>query len=280
MKDDGWVLTPEEEKIAIADARLSKIRRLEYLAKRYNRDVTAAEYELTEDEETAALVKYNRQKFLREELESLKQETRLKKAKEWENLKAKWDYAFFYKTLKSRAYAEGEDVIYNDQTAPIIKAICYRLSGDPKYEYELGFSFRKGLIIRGEPGLGKSWIVGLLADNPVCSVQVITMNEISETVRKTGSFDGVKFGSYSMIYIDDVGTEAQSSTKVYGNEVNWFKNFIEGIYSADKKQLSRVMLSTNCSAQEFEEKYGFRVRDRIAEMFDVLELNGTSLRRK
>lgn len=274
-----FVLTEDECRIALATAKLHKIKRLEWLGRRYHRDVSAEEAELTKDEKEAAIIQTNKLKIKKLELEAIRNENRARRMKEQEDLIALWGYEYFYNILKDRAWQNGETLIYNDQTAPIIRAICWRLSNDVKYQAELGFSFRKGLIIRGEPGLGKSWVIGLLADNPINPVQIITMNEIAESVRKTGEFNGVKFASHSLIYLDDVGTEL-SNIKNYGNEVNWFKNFIEGIYAADKRQLRRVIFSTNCSAQEFEERYGFRVRDRIAEMFDVIDIAGTSLRRK
>lgn len=273
-----WVITSEEAKIAIATARLHKIKKLEWLGRRYDREVTEAEAELTEDERTRCVVVANKVKLAKLAAEEIRDANRARRMKEQDDLISLWGYEHFYKQLKDRAWQNFETLIYNDQTAPIIRAICWRLSNDLRYETSLGFSFRKGLIIRGEPGLGKSWVIGLLADNPINPVQIITMNDIAESVRKNGEFNGVKFASHSLIYIDDVGTEV-ANIKNYGNEVNWFKNFIEGIYASDKRQLRRVILSTNCSAQEIEERYGFRVRDRIAEMFDLLDLDGVSLRR-
>lgn len=274
-----FVLTEDECRIALATAKLHKIKRLEWLGRRYHKDVSAEEAELTKDEKEAAIIQTNKLKIKKLELEAIRNENRARRMKEQEDLIALWGYEYFYKQLKDRAWQQGEELIYNEQTAPIVRAICWRLSNSRRYETDFGFSFRKGLIIRGEPGLGKSWVIKLLADNPINPVQVITMNEVAESVRKTGEFKGVKFASHSIIYIDDVGTEV-ANIKNYGNEVNWFKDFLEGIYATDKRQLRRIILSTNCSAQEFEERYGFRVRDRIAEMFDILELEGTSLRRK
>ena len=279
ISSEELILTSDETKIALATARLHKIKKLEWLGRRYHREVTPEESALTDEEVSKCIEVANKLKITNLELQKLRDENRSRRRKEQDELIALWGYEYFYKILKDRAWQNGETLIYNDQTAPIIRAICWRLSNDVKYQAELGFSFRKGLIIRGEPGLGKSWVIGLLADNPINPVQIITMNEIAESVRKTGEFNGVKFASHSLIYLDDVGTEL-SNIKNYGNEVNWFKNFIEGIYAADKRQLRRVIFSTNCSAQEFEERYGFRVRDRIAEMFDVIDIAGTSLRRK
>jgi hypothetical protein len=278
ISSDGWVLTPEEEKIAIATARLHKIKRLEWLGRRYHKEVTEEEAALTEEEEAKALIVANRLKFTKMELERMRDENRARRVKEYQELKDMWNYGYFYKQLKDRAYQAGEELIYNESTAPIIKAICFRLSGDSRYETEMGFSFRKGLIIRGEPGLGKSWVISMLAENPVCPVQIILMKNVARAIRKNGEFTGVNFADFRLIHLADVGAEV-ADVKNYGNEINWFSDFLETTYDLAKPQLSRLLITTNCSAQEFEERYGRRTRDRLKE-FDLLDLDGKSLRGK
>lgn len=278
INSDGRVLTPDEEKIALATARLHKIKRLEWLGRRYNREVTEAEAVLSEEEEDKALISANKLKFTKMELDRLRDENRARRVKEAQDLKEKWDYAYFYKTLKDRAWQSGEELIYNESTAPIIKTICFRLSGDSRYETEMGFSFSKGLIIRGEPGLGKSWVISMLADNPVCPVQTILMKSVAKMVRRYGDYTGVNFAKHRLIHLGDVGAEV-ADVKNYGNEINWFSDFLEITYDTAKPQLSRLLITTNCSAQEFEERYGLRTRDRLKE-FDLLDLEGKSLRGK
>lgn len=278
INSDVWVLTPEEEEIAVADARLAKIRRLEWLGSRYNRDITEAETFLSEEEEAKALITANKLKFTSMEMDRIRNENRARRAKEWEETKALWNYAYFYKQLKDRAWQKGEELIFNENTAPIIKAICFRLSGDTRYETEMGLSFRKGLIIRGEPGLGKSWVIEMLSDNPVCPVQTILMKDVAKMIRRTGDFTGINFSKYRLIHLADVGAEV-ADVKNFGNEINWFSDFIETTYDKAKNQLSRIVITTNCSAQEFEERYGLRTRDRLKD-FDLLDLEGKSLRGK
>lgn len=272
-------LTEGEIKIVLATARLHKIRKLEWMAKGNPLAKDVSDIELTEDEANAAILKAEKLKETKLFCEQVRADNRLRRQTEKAELVAKWDAAYFYRVMKDRAYVQGEDFIYNEGNERLVKAICFRLSSDPRYETELGFSFRKGLIIRGTPGLGKTFIPSLVADNPVCPIQILSMNEITETVRKTGEFLGIKFGTYELIYLDDLGTE-ETPVKFFGTEIHWFKAWYENFYATAKNKSYRLMVSTNLSFQEIEDKYGFRIRDRMAETFDVLDISGTSLRRK
>lgn len=276
---DVWTLTTEEEAIILATARYNKIKKLQWLAKTDRLRHEVDQVELTPEESEKALHVANKSKAFRIHTESLKAENRHRARMEAEEIRAKWNYAHFFRVMKDEAYKQGIDLIFNEQTERLIKTICFKLAGDSRYETEMGFRFDRGLIIRGEPGLGKTWVVSLVAANPVCSVQMVTMHEITRSVLDTGVFDGLKFASYDRVYLDDVGTEG-GEVMYFGTKINWFKTWFEEIYAKNKNAMHRIILSTNCSFTDFEKLYGFRVRDRMAEMFDVLDISGSSLRRK
>ena len=82
----------------------------------------------------------------------------------------------------------------------------------------------------------------------------------------------------SIICIDDVGTE-EPIVNHYGTKINWFKNFIEGYY-AQFNTYESIIITTNCSFQEIEQKYGGRVRSRMAQMFNVINVEGDDFRKK
>lgn len=199
-----------------------------------------------------------------------------------ENLRDQWDYVAFLRLMRSESLKRGTKLVENKDTIPLIKALCFRLSLNERYETELGYSFQRGLMIHGNPGLGKSYLIELIADNPVNKVQIVTMHDIIKDVLDTGDFKGLRWHTFKTICIDDIGTEyfGDNAIKRYGTDVNWLKTFIENMYSKKKEVLSRVILTTNDSAEELGKKYGFRVRDRLAEMFDVITVGGESFRRK
>lgn len=272
-------LSPDEVRIVLATALYDKIKKLEWINRGRPEIVAVDHIELTAEEADKAIETAGKIKATKEYFDQLVAEKRQAQRDEAAKVVALWDAGYFFRVMKDRAYVAGFELIYNDQTQMLIKTICFRLSGDKRYESELGFSFGKGLILRGSPGLGKSWIPSLVADNPICSVQMVTLNEITETVRKTGEYNGLKFASFGLVYLDDLGTE-ETPVKYFGTEIHWFKTWYETFYATAKHKTFRLIISTNLSFQEIEDKYGFRIRDRMAETFDVLDISGTSLRRK
>lgn len=74
-----------------------------------------------------------------------------------------------------------------------------------------------------------------------------------------------------MLFIDDIGTEP-ASIKSWGNEIS---PVTELLYSRYDRQLFTIITS-NLNDKELEERYGLRIADRMAEIFDRLYYsNGT-----
>jgi hypothetical protein len=280
---DGWLLTPEEETAALKAEHNRKKEHTEWQQRRSINPLKIPDFvELTEDEKTECLIKANKDKELRIRFESIEIAAKQRRKEGEAKKTGEWTYKRVYLEMSKEALKrQPGGLIYNKDTEKLIKTICFRISGDERYETELGFSFDKLLILRGNVGVGKSWLVDLVKDNPVCPIQIITMHEIVRSVMDTGNFTGFNFAKHKLIYIDDVGTElANGETVCYmGTKINFFRVWFEDFYSKNKSQLNRLIFSTNDSFDVIEKKYGFRVRDRFAEA-DVLDCTGPSLRRK
>lgn len=249
--------------------------------------------ELSEDERVAALEAHKKHQELRDFYADIRNQGRKRRLEKLAESSVLWGYSDFYRHMRDESADRGVRLVINDSTVVLAKSLCFLLSHDSRYESELGFSFQKGLLIRGIPsegnpmglGLGKSYMPSLLANNPVRPIQMVTMFEISESIRQTGSwgewnekaneYRGFKFHSFPFFYLDDLGTE---DMKYYGN-VNWFKDWFESMYAKDKFVFQRFIISTNLTFSEIEGKYGARVRDRMAETFNVLNVSGKSFRR-
>lgn len=275
-----YILTDDEARIAELRALQSKINILRFGSGK----LSTGDFEhvqLTEEEKASVISKANLIKFLR-----LKQEAVMKEKKEREAVAKKalyeeWTAQRFFKHARERSWEFGKKLVENENTLPLLKALCFKLSNDPRYETELGYDLRKGLIVRGSPGLGKSYAVKLLSANPIRNIQIITMNEITSSVIDSGDFKGINFGEYSIVYFDDVGTEyfGDNAIKRYGSDINWFKSYMEEFYAKYPGAFHRLMFSTNDSFEGLEKKYGYRVRSRLAEMFDVIDVFGTDMRK-
>lgn len=169
----------------------------------------------------------------------------------------------------------GKKLILNDGNKKFITALCYFLSNDGKFETELGYSFQKGLLIRGISGLGKTHLVKCVEKNELNPILVLSMIEITDEIKSEGEYE-VKMGSNKLIYLDDVGTE-EPLVNHYGTKITFFKNFIESYYLRNKIY-NKLLISTNNNFSEIEEKYGFRVRSRMKDMFNVIDVTGQDMR--
>jgi len=200
-------------------------------------------------------------------------EAEKKKQKE---LAEQWTAKRMYQQMAWTSQNEfGKKLIVNSDNKHLITALCYFVSRDEKFETELGYSLNKGLLIRGVSGLGKTYLVRCISENVLNPILVLSMIEISDEIQANGEYH-IKGEGKKIIYMDDVGTE-QPTINHYGTKITWFKNFIETIYLKNKC-FNHLIVSTNNNFSELEDKYGFRVRSRIKDMFNIIDVSGKDMR--
>jgi hypothetical protein len=285
LKDDSpepYTLTPDEEKEALEHAVNNargffkwKMEGLKYSPEEISLRILQKDWEKEIDREEV-LKRANSNKnyaiwqLAQREKERIEQENHQKALKEaWSAARIK---ELMYWTSKNEY---GKDFIVNEHNKPLIVAVCYFLSRDPRFETELGYDLKKGLLIRGVSGLGKTYIVRCAEENMLNPILFLSMLDITAAVQKDGEYF-LKWADRKICYLDDVGTE-QPEVLHFGTRIHWFKDFIENYYSRNKVY-NRLMISTNHSFKEIEEKYGFRVRSRMKAMFNVIDVTGTDMR--
>jgi hypothetical protein len=166
-----------------------------------------------------------------------------------------------------------KDLLVNKNTSPLITAICFFMSKDHRFETELKYSFKKGLLVRGIAGLGKTFLFKCIQQNELNPFPIYSMIDIQKAVKAEGEFE---IDIDRLLYLDDVGTE-EPVVNHYGTKINFFKNFIENYY-LQKQDFSNLIISTNNNFDGLEGKYGFRVRSRIKDMFNIIDVIGEDLR--
>jgi hypothetical protein len=167
-------------------------------------------------------------------------------------------------------------LIINEYNKHLIKALCFFISGDPRFETELHLDFRKGLLIRGIPGLGKTYLVTLLKENEKRPITCYNMISISKKVAQFGLLE-LDIPERGIIYLDDVGSE-QPEVLHYGTRINFYKDFIEEFDLNHSAEFNKLIITTNINNAEMEEKYGARVRSRHKHMFNWIDVTGTDMR--
>jgi len=208
-------------------------------------------------------------------LKNKKEQERLDAIKKYEELKKKYTAKFIYNIMAwTSENVYGKKLVVNNWNRNLITTICFFISGDERFETELGYSFKKGLLIRGISGLGKTFLFNCVKTNELLPITIVSMVEISEEVKENGHMQLPEYKG--IIYLDDVGTE-EATINHYGTKINFFKNFIEKYY-LNNISYNRLIVSTNNSFSELEEKYGFRVRSRMKDMFNIITVDGTDMR--
>lgn len=279
--EEPYILTPDEEKEAISNAIKAKISLLAWrmqeigaLPQQIEMKIKAVDWRKEINEEEVLQIANSNKVHEQWQVQNRKKEID-DQVRKIEELKRKWTYKKMFQWMKFvSAETFKRKLIVDPFTTPLIKSLCFFLSGDARFETELNFDPKKGLLIRGISGLGKTYLVKCIQDNELNPVQIENLIEITDEVKASGAFE-LSYKS-KILYLDDVGTE-ETPVNFYGTKITWFKDFVELYYSKDLP-FNRLMISTNCNFDTIEQKYGFRVRSRMKDMFNIVDVTGKDLR--
>lgn len=191
----------------------------------------------------------------------------------------------------------------DENSKPVIKLLCQYISEDPEFlKAGKGFSFSKGILLRGHTGCGKSTL--MRAFNKMLIPFEYTINngwgketfhfsfveswKISEEFTRMG-FDLWENtpdpGSSTMplksnkLCIDDIGSEAIATH--YGNSVNVVGQLLMDRYSkmqSNTKENIITHATSNLSIESLKTFYGDRVFSRMKEMFNDIKYPGDDRR--
>jgi len=200
----------------------------------------------------------------------------------------------------------GKEFVKDEFTTNNILPLVYYFSKDPRFfkcenlSKSSNPSFDKGILIVGTFGNGKTAAMRVfekifrtvkgMSFKGYTANEVVTMFEkCNDELSKEDFNKKVNLGQR---YFDDIKTERIASN--YG-KVNIFKDILETRYNKmfdkieEKKIIEKTYITCNykegfegnveVALEEFGEKYGGRVYDRLFEMFNVIEFKGKSFRK-
>lgn len=220
-----------------------------------------------------------------------------------ENRKAlsgnQWSYDQTKAFMQYRAqqiFTEKKFIIDNENTM-IYELLCYYFSNDKQFlslAENLGIpnpSLEKGILLAGNFGVGKTWLMKLFAKNQrqvffIRNAKDIAdgfgangeeaLNEYLNKIKNAVNDTAVFFQPYSGLCIDDIGTEDIKTH--YGNKRNVIGDLIEKRYSRNNTGIY-LHATTNLDADQITSFYGGRVASRIREIFNLIEMNGNDRRK-
>lgn len=280
--EEPYILTSEDEEAAIENAvkaskdwHLWKMRSLNMTDAEIEHKMAQIDFKGSLDRE-AILKQSNSRKHHQEWQKENRRKEKEEEARKLDELKKNWTAPRMFRYMEWASYQHyKKNLIVNESNKKFITTLCFFLSVDKRFETELGYTFSKGLWIRGPVGIGKTHLIKCLSKNDLNPVLVLSMLEITDEIKFNGSYE-VKYGNNKMIYLDDVGTE-EPVVNHFGTKITFFKTFMESLYLRGG-DFNRILVSTNLSAAETEERYGFRVRSRIKDMFNIVDVDGEDMR--
>src|SRR5690554_5804373 len=183
-------------------------------------------------------------------------------------------YMEYLKELSEVLSKRGDSLVVNETNKRVLGQIVLWYTLDKRFKGDL----RKGLMIRGNVGTGKTVIVKALKKlikskegKNACFLHSIELQDLYIQNDLDG-IDRAKKRDYTII--DDVGTEA-AETKLYGNAKEPFNDVFDYRYRNDKI----TIITTNLPPSEIENTYGTRIIDRFRECMNDLVLDGKSFRK-
>lgn len=179
----------------------------------------------------------------------------------------------------------GADYTVDDFNKEIVWRLCLYFSRDQRSPD----NFKKGILLFGGVGCGKTTLMEFFRFNQTNSYAMIPVRDVAQDYQKGGSeailrhkalypsSDPSKsFGqAFVGVCFDDLGLEVDK--KHYGNESNVMAEILLTRYDRfrvlddrDKTRWGKTHITTNLNTTQLEERYGVRVRSRLREMCNVL----------
>jgi len=185
-------------------------------------------------------------------------------------------YLSFIEATGQKLYHPGFKVIADDYE--IIYNLLVYILNDKAGAEKYNLSFRKGILLSGPVGCGKTSLMNIIRH-----LQPPETRFIMKSCRDV-SFEFIQDG-YSVIHkysrqsinkdaspktwcFDDLGTE--NNLKYYGNECNVLAEILLSRYDLFISRHMLTHLTTNLNSSEIEEIYGTRIRSRLREQFNLI----------
>jgi energy-coupling factor transporter ATP-binding protein EcfA2 len=175
---------------------------------------------------------------------------------------------------KFKVLAEDYEIIFQ-----LLAYFLHDATGAEKYN----ISFRKGILLSGPVGCGKTSLMSLLkfllpAENRyvVKSCRDVNFEFIQEGYTVIRKYSNHSFNKDipKTYCFDDLGTE--DNLKYYGNDCNAMAEILISRYDLFISRKMLTNLTTNLTGSEMEDFYGLRVRSRLREMFNLIAFDQNS----
>lgn len=182
--------------------------------------------------------------------------------------------------------------IIDEHNEEIFNLLCYYFSGDQRFEESGEYSLKKGILLFGDVGVGKTELMRLFCQNHYASFGVFSCREIIDEYIENGSCENVERfykarkatsgDPYKHEFLgccfDDLGTETIPAQH-YGSKKNLMAEVIMNRYD-NNVPFNLTHITTNLDVLTINTTYGTRCIDRMAQMFNQINFPVNSKSRR
>lgn len=212
----------------------------------------------------------------------------LKKEKEIEGLLCEPDIfkKVFFK-MAQEFYAKSDiDFEVDIGNKNFLGHFCKYWNRDKAFEVLENISLRKGLLVFGSYGTGKTSSFQII-QNIARQYQVrelwfpsISTQEVVERFNMAkNKEDVVRYYSKGVFLFDDLGAEMEGNNSYQYGKEEVFVRILLNRYRNFESLGSKTHITTNLSLGKIEQRYGKQLADRFIKMFNLLKLDGPSRRK-
>lgn len=189
----------------------------------------------------------------------------------------------------------GFPFVLDKHREPVYKLLSWYFTGDRRFETEgpkllkqpdTVLSLKKGILLAGKRGVGKSVALQLFARNPYQPYVFFVCEEIENQFDQVGSkiiehhWFNIPTTKPELYYghrvlgacYDDIG--AEENGRHFGKESNFMQKILTGRYRNCRGPYTH--LTTNASLKELNVEYGERAFDRFHQLFNLIEFLPTA----
>lgn len=208
-------------------------------------------------------------------------------------------YLILYKHLEKF----GKKPFFDDDMKKLYRLLTYYFTQNKEFEnasfkakiedgfYEQKYSLKKGLLLMGYPGRGKTYameyIFSPFANRFFPDLRYVKYNafNIVQACEEEGSkalfrYQQSFYRDYKPrhIYIDEIGAEAPQ-VQHYGNKIQPILSILHTRHKQFIENGAITHATTNLDLNGLEQHYDFRIKSRIFELFNIIQIGkGQDLR--
>lgn len=167
-----------------------------------------------------------------------------------------------------------------------LRHFCKYWNGDPQFEILENISLKKGLLVFGSYGTGKTSSFKIIQNMsqqyriPELWFPIIAAQEVVAKYNAVRNKDEIiEYYSKGTFLFDDLGTETVGNNVYQYGKEEVFVRILLNRYRNFESLGTKTHITTNFSFAQIENRYGTQISDRFIRMFNQLKLDGPSRRK-